>query len=93
MTSEFHSVAAAGRLSRRLAGAALLGVAVLGALPAVAQVSFAGKPIRMIVAVGAGGATDTLARRLAERLSKSLGTAVTVENQPGGSGVIAAQAQ
>jgi tripartite-type tricarboxylate transporter receptor subunit TctC len=46
----------------------------------------------MIVAVGAGGATDALARRLAERLSKSLNTSVLVENQPGGSGVIAAQA-
>ena len=87
-----HSFSAAGRLGRRLAAAALLGLAALGALPAAAQVSFAGKPIRMIVSVGAGGATDTLARRLAERLSKSLGTAVTVENQPGGSGVIAAQA-
>lgn len=31
------------------------------------------KTIRMIVSVGAGGATDTAARRLAERLAKSLG--------------------
>ena len=79
MTSASHPVAAAGRLNRRLAGAALLGLAALCGLPAAAQVNFAGKPIRMIVSVGAGGATDTLARRLAERLSKSLGTAVTVE--------------
>ena len=58
---------------------------------ALAQELIAGKPVRMIVAVGAGGATDTLARMLAERLGKSLGTSVVVENQPGGSGVIAAQ--
>ena len=62
------------------------------AAPLAAQELIAGKPIRMIVAVGAGGATDTLARMLAERLGKSLGTSVVVENQPGGSGVIAAQA-
>ena len=62
------------------------------AAPLAAQELSAGKPIRMIVAVGAGGATDTLARMLAERLGKSLGTSVVVENQPGGSGVIAAQA-
>ena len=61
------------------------------AAPAAAQELIAGKPLRMIVAVGAGGATDTLARMLAERLAKSLGNPVVVENQPGGSGVIAAQ--
>ncbi len=61
------------------------------AAPALAQELIPGKPVRMIVAVGAGGATDTLARTLAERLGKSLGTSVVVENQPGGSGVIAAQ--
>ena len=60
--------------------------------PASAQDMFAGRPVRMVVAVGAGGATDTLTRLVAERLAKSLNTAVLVENQPGGSGVIAAQA-
>ena len=57
----------------------------------LAQENYPSKPIKMIVSVGAGGATDSLTRRLAEKLSKSLGQAVFVENQPGGSGVIAAQ--
>lgn len=62
------------------------------ALPAMAQTtSFPNKPIRMIVAVGAGGATDTTSRRLAERMSKSLGQTIIVENMAGASGVIAAQ--
>ncbi len=65
--------------------------AVLGAAPSIAQDSFPSKPVRMIVAVGAGGATDALTRRLAERLVKPLGTSVVVENQPAGSGVVAAQ--
>ena len=77
--------------SRRAAGSALLVALSLAAMPAVAQGAFPNKPIRMIVSVGAGGATDSLARRMAERLTKSLGTSVYVENQPGGSGVIAAQ--
>ena len=71
------------------AGLSLCAFAI--AAPAAAQELIAGKPLRMIVAVGAGGATDTLARMLAERLAKSLGNPVVVENQPGGSGVIAAQ--
>ena len=82
---------------RKLSLQALLHAALtwltLCASPAWAQQDmFAAKPVRMIVSVGAGGATDTLTRILAERLTKTLNTAVLVENQPGGSGVIAAQA-
>jgi len=78
--------------TRRLAVGALFAGAACVAAPAFAQAdAFPSKPIRMIVAVGAGGATDTLTRRLAERLNKSLGQPVSVENMPGGSGVIAAQ--
>ena len=77
--------------SRRVAASAVLVAFSLAAIPAFAQGAFPNKPIRMIVSVGAGGATDSLARRMAERLTKSLGTSVYVENQPGGSGVIAAQ--
>ena len=82
------------RIGRRGATVALIAAATfctLPTLPTLAQSSYPNKPIRMIVSVGAGGATDTLARRLAEKLTKSLGTPVYVENQPGGSGVIAAQ--
>ena len=72
---------------------ARLGLAVaLCAAPSMAQEAFPSKPVRIIVAVGAGGATDALTRRLAERLAKPLGTSVVVENQPAGSGVVAAQA-
>ena len=78
------------RGGRRLAIGALLAVAALASLPAFAQGMYPNKPIRMIVSVGTGGATDSLARRLAERLSKSMNTPVYVENQPAASGVIAA---
>lgn len=76
----------------RMFYAAAIGLALAIGAPAVAQDTFAGRPVRMIVSVGAGGATDTLTRIVAERLAKVLGTSVLVENQPGGSGVIAAQA-
>ena len=47
---------------------------------------FGGQPIRMIVGLAAGGATDVTARLIAQKLSQSLGTAVIVENRPGASG-------
>lgn len=50
--------------------------------PAHAQ-DFSKKPIRMIVGVVAGGATDVTARIVAKKLSESLNTPVLVENRPG----------
>ena len=48
----------------------------LSSVPVLAQTAYPNKPIRLIVSVGAGGATDGLARRLADRLSKSMNTPV-----------------
>lgn len=80
-------------MDRRTALATLAAAALATPAGVRAQAApFPSRPLRMIVAVGAGGATDTMARRLAERLSQSLGQPISVENQPGGSGVIAAQA-
>lgn len=76
------------KLARGLIAAAAIG---LGCPLAAAQSNYPNKPIRMIVSVGSGGATDTLARTLAEKLSASLGQQIHVENQPAASGVIAAQ--
>src|SRR4051812_19765602 len=50
------------------------------------------KPIRMVVAFPAGGSTDLAARALGEKLSASLGQAIVVENKPGASGNIGAEA-
>jgi tripartite-type tricarboxylate transporter receptor subunit TctC len=51
--------------------------------PADAQ-DFLGKPIRILVGVAAGGATDVTARLIAQKLSASLHTNVYVENKTGG---------
>jgi tripartite-type tricarboxylate transporter receptor subunit TctC len=45
---------------------------------------FAGKPIRMLVGLAAGGATDVMARLVAQKMSESLHTTVFVENKAGG---------
>ncbi|MES2564976.1 MAG: tripartite tricarboxylate transporter substrate binding protein, partial [Pseudomonadota bacterium] len=46
--------------------------------------SYPSKPVRIIVPVGAGGATDILSRALAQRLSTFWGQQVVVDNRPGG---------
>lgn len=66
-------------LARWIAGLAL----ALTAQVASAQ-DFSAKPIRIIVGLVAGGATDVTARLVAQKLTDALHTNVYVENRPGG---------
>lgn len=59
------------------------------ATDAAAQV-YPNKPIRLIVPYAAGGATDLMARSIAQKLGAGLGVQVTVDNRGGAGGNIAA---
>ncbi|NBQ89605.1 MAG: tripartite tricarboxylate transporter substrate binding protein, partial [Betaproteobacteria bacterium] len=75
------------KLTRLLAGVAVLGTALLSATPALAQTAaFPTKPLRIIVPYPPGGATDVAARLVAPRLAEELKQNVVVENRPGASG-------
>src|SRR5688572_17551653 len=65
----------------------LIGLVVVAG-SALAQ-SYPVKPVRILVASGAGSGDDFVTRVLAERLSASLGQPFVVENRPGAGGVIA----
>jgi tripartite-type tricarboxylate transporter receptor subunit TctC len=65
--------------------------AVLAALPfAAAGQAYPSKTIHMIVPYAAGGATDVLARPIAQKLSEQVGQPVIVENRPGANTTIGA---
>ena len=70
----------------------LLGAAGLLAAPALAQAGFPNRPIRMVVPLPAGGATDIWARLVAEPMSQHLGQPVVIENRGGAGGMIGTEA-
>ncbi len=81
------------RLRRLAIGALVLAAACIGvgAPQALAQAgSWPDRPIKLMVGFPAGGASDLMARIVAERLGQALGQAVVVDNRPGAAGTLAA---
>jgi len=77
-------------MDRRQSLAALLAT-TLAPAASWAQ-DFPSKPIKLIVAFGAGSGNDLIARELAKHMSESLAQPVVVENRPGGGGSVGTDA-
>ena len=71
---------------------AAMGVAAILVLASVVSVadSYPTKPIKLVVPVAAGLASDVRARQIGDRLSKALGQPIIVENKPGAGATIGA---
>jgi tripartite-type tricarboxylate transporter receptor subunit TctC len=57
---------------------------------AAAHGQYPERPITLVVPFAAGGATDTLARQFADRMSRGKSQAIVVENVPGAGGTVGA---
>ncbi len=62
------------------------------ATPALAQEPWPSRTIRLVVAFAAGGAADTAARAVGQKLAEILGQSVVIENRTGGNAVVAESA-
>lgn len=81
------------RLVRRQFLYLATGAAALPTLSLLARAqTYPARPVRIIVASSAGGATDILARLLGQWLSERLGEPFVIENRPGGGGNIGTEA-
>lgn len=65
----------------------LASIFIFVSLPVWAQ-SYPSRPIRLVVAVAAGGPIDTIARLVADQMSAVLGQQVVVENRAGAGGTV-----
>lgn len=88
MTRTLPSVSLRSILPALLATAALC----IGGSAAAQEAAFPTKPVRLMLATAPGGATDILARMIADKLSSSWGQTVLVEQRVGANGMIAAAA-
>jgi len=78
-------------MHRRFVSAAVLALMALLAWPVAAQ-NYPSKPIKIVVPFPAGGTSDVLARLIGQKMTESWGQPVVVENKPGSSGNLGADA-
>lgn len=77
---------------KRLGILAAIVACSLAAPQALAQIAYPSKPVRLIVPVTTGGPSDLVARILGDKLTASLGRPVIIENRPGASQTVGANA-
>src|SRR5207244_7962020 len=74
------------RMRVRCLGVITVVVAALALHAAARAQSYPDRPVRMVIALPAGGTIDTLGRILAQKLTEAWGQNVVIQNRPGAGG-------
>jgi tripartite-type tricarboxylate transporter receptor subunit TctC len=91
VSDQTHIIRGRAAVKALAMGAVLVAAALWGSPPAIAQ-DYPNKPIRFVVSSQAGGVVDIRARRVGARLGELLKQPIVVDNRPGASGTIGAEA-
>ncbi|RZL91927.1 MAG: tripartite tricarboxylate transporter substrate binding protein [Variovorax sp.] len=76
-------------MKQQFLGAIAIASVIAAPLAASAQTEFPSRPIKLVVPFAPGGASDAVARPVAQAMTSILGQPVVVENKPGAAGNIA----
>ena len=88
-----HTVQALRAVLRRYAARPVLTALLMSvcAVPAVAQVPYPNRPVKIIAPQAPGGGVDLVGRIIADRLGRAIGQSFVIENLAGAGGSIATQ--
>ena len=75
-------------LSSRLGVRALMGILLLATAGQICAQPFPNRPVKLVIPLAAGGATDALARIVSQKLSEAWGQQIVIENRAGAGGNI-----
>lgn len=76
---------------KKLLAAGLMAAGLIAAAAPVQAQDYPTRAVKILVPYGPGGATDIVARLLADQLQKQLGGSFVVENKPGAGGILATE--
>src|SRR5438094_10518352 len=79
------------RMRRIIHASVYAAIALAGLFSAAAQ-NYPNRPITLVVPYSAGGGNDAMARIVADKMSKTLGQQIVIENRGGAGGSIATRA-
>lgn len=78
-------------MQRRHFTLTLAGSALAATVPALRAQAWPDKPVKWVLSQPPGSGPDNVARILSDRLAKTWGQAVVIENKPGGQNIVGAQ--